>query len=289
MEQESKKVNGVVILPEEEDLDHLSPSRMKTFMDCRAKYYFRYIEGRKIPPASALTLGSSYDDALTTNYKQKIESRTDMPVSDVVDAFVTSFNIRKPDTEWTDDEKPEQVKDVGVKIVEFYQKTKAPEVQPIHTQVRYNIKFPGVDWELVVIPDLKEEDGTIVDNKTSKRSPSKNASTGEYMLDQDHYFQMLCYSIADKSENGPDAGNRIRVDYAIKSKIAKLVSVTMPAPGASDYEYFENMTSMVYNDIKALEKGVIAPIPNRKSNLCSRKYCGFWSICETKFKGKVKE
>jgi hypothetical protein len=50
----------------------------------------------------------------------------------------------------------------------------------------------------------------------------------------------------------------------------------------SDVEQTQRLYSAVQHAIRA---GLF--LPNRSSNLCSRRYCSFWRRCETEYGGKV--
>ena len=235
-----------------------------------------------------LTFGNAYDDALTTNYRHKIEKKEDLTVQDDVDAFVTSFDERSPDTEFLPSKVPDDLKKTGVQIVKEYQTVVAPKIKPVATQKYYNVKFPNVDWTLKGIADVEEENGTIRDNKTSGKSPSKNAN-GEYMpYSDDHKFQMLCYSISEKMDKGNTAGEELWLDYAIKNKYPKIIQVKVPSPTPEDLKYFQMLTSIAVRKIELLKKGTLPALPNRGNMLCSKKYCGYWALCEKDFGGTVK-
>jgi hypothetical protein len=281
-----KKKNGVAMI-EEERTEHLSPSMINMLKRCEAAFWFRYVCRLKIPPTGALVLGSSYDDALTTNYLQKIKTKNDLEIEDVVDAFITSFNERKQDAELQENESADKMKDVGVKLVQAYQKTVSPSIQPIAAQKEYNVKFPGVDWILKGISDVETKNGEIHDNKTSGKTPGKR--DGEYLINPDHHFQMLCYSMAKKMESGINAGNKLYLDYAIKVKYPRVVTIQIPPPSPSDMKHFQIITATSRQKIELLKRGYTQPLPNRSNMMCSRKYCGFWAECEKKFGGTVKE
>lgn len=284
-------VNGIKMLEEEIEVkETLSPSRIKTLGDCEAKYYFRYVEGKKVPPTIALSLGSSYDDALTNNYEYKINNpgKGDMPVSDVIDAFITSYNRRLPDTEFLPGEDPDEIKNIGIGLVKEYQEDIAPDIIPVGAQIKYEINFPNVEWTLIGIADLKTKDGSIEDNKTTKKSPSKD-NMGIYILDPDHHFQVLTYGISEKMLHGMDSGNKLRIRYAVKTKVPKIITVEAPAPTEDDIRYFQNITALTYNKIKLLQNDSLRPIPKRNSMLCTKRFCGYWAMCISRYGGQVKD
>jgi len=282
---EEKAINGVTMLPPKEERDegsHLSPTKMAMLKRCEVQFAYRYLQGLKLPPSVALITGSAYDDSLTTNYRQKITSEVDLPVSDVVDAFCTSFDVRKEEAEVMEWDDIDAIRDIGVGLVRLYQKTISPNIHPAETQKEYAVHFPGVDWYLKGFSDVIEKDGTIRDNKTKGKTPSKS-------IEPDHHFQMMCYSIAEKMEHGPEAGNKLFLDYAIKTKVPKIIQVEVPAPTDNDMRYFQHITSTVQQRIEQLKSGELAPITGRNQILCSRKFCGYWSLCERDHGGTVKE
>ena len=62
------------------DNRHLSVTQLKMFLRCPLQYEFRYIKGLKVPPVEAMTLGKSIHSTLEENYKQKIETKKDLPI-----------------------------------------------------------------------------------------------------------------------------------------------------------------------------------------------------------------
>ena len=58
---------------------YLSVSQVNMYLRCPLQYMFRYIEGLKLPPKSAMTLGKSIHFGIEGNYRQKIDSHKDLP------------------------------------------------------------------------------------------------------------------------------------------------------------------------------------------------------------------
>jgi len=282
------KKAGVIINSDIEDV-HISPSQIGMVLRCDYQWFCRYVEGIKIPPSAALTLGSSYDDAISTNFEQKIKTQEDLPLSDVADAFETSFNIRKQETEWTRFDDKDALKDMGVNMVKEYHTTMSPHIMPAFVQRRYDIKFEGVDWTLVGVTDVETADGFIRDNKTTSKSPSKDKEGNYIVTNSDHKFQMVAYSVAKKQTDGANAGEKLALDYVVKNKTPKVVSIELPKPTADDYKFFVNLTATAYQRMEMLRNGNLSPIPNRSNMMCSKRMCGYWSMCENKFGGRVKE
>ena len=63
---------------------HLSATQLNMFLRCPRQYEFRYIKGFKIPPSGAMVQSRVWHETLEANYKQKVQSDKDLPLSDMV-------------------------------------------------------------------------------------------------------------------------------------------------------------------------------------------------------------
>src|ERR1039457_5494706 len=109
---------------------HLSVSQIKMYLRCPLQYRYRYIDGIKIPPTGSLLLGKSNHSALEGNYRQKIESKQDLPMEQVSDMFADSWESQVKETVFQEDEKSGETKDDGVNLIIAYHNQVAPSIQP---------------------------------------------------------------------------------------------------------------------------------------------------------------
>jgi hypothetical protein len=65
----------------------MSPSQCKTFVDCPAKWAFRYLERLPDPQTGNLALGRAVHGAIADNYRQKIATRENLPVEEVLESY----------------------------------------------------------------------------------------------------------------------------------------------------------------------------------------------------------
>ena len=255
---------------------HLSATQLKMWIRCSMQWYFRYVEGKKLPPAAAMTLGGSVDTSLNHNYKQKVDTFEDLPIDDILDVFSTTFEARKGSTDWKDD-KPAVVKDQGVGCLKAYGHEIMPGVQPSTVQLKVDVPLE-FSYDFIGYIDLIDVDSIIIDNKTAGRSPSQNMQTKVYDVG-DSALQMLGYEWAYRSLNGcPSSG--LRIDYMIKTKVPETLQVSLGKPSENDMNYFLKMLAVVAHGIDNK-----AYIPNRYQYLCSPKWCGYWDVCHQEFDG----
>ncbi len=253
---------------------HYSPSQINQYLRCNAQWYFRYVEGLKKPPASALVQGSSFHDALDVNFSQKVETKKDLEIDVVQDAAAEAFEKRAPEIEWDSDEKSEgiekvkgRMKDETVGLVTVYHKDLSPKINPIASEKEFILETDQ-DYSIKGVIDLIDMNGTIIDHKTTGRTPSE--------ISADHALQGIIYCIANET-------SRYAFNYAVKNKTPKTVSLEAKAE-MTDKEYVLEVVGRMDHAIKS---GVF--LPNRNSFMCSKRSCGFWQECESKYKGRVKD
>jgi len=256
--------------------DHISPSQIGMFRRCPRQWYHRYIEGIIAPPSISLVLGSAYHTALETNFKQKISSQEDLPVADVQDAFVTSWDyqlrnrylkdideggeVEYPSIAW-EDTNPEKEKDKGCELVSVYQETMAPSIFPMEVEEEKILDIGGV--KVVMRIDLITDNLRIVDHKTSSKSKTQDEMEQE--------LQPAAYGLAVKQE--------VPFDFhvAVKTKVPKIQVVTVQKT-FKDFAWFAIIVSEV---AKAIKAGVFPP--NDQGWWCSPRFCGYYSICKGKY------
>lgn len=130
--------------------ERLSPSQVKTFLGCSARWYFKYFVGLPEPKTGSLALGTAVHQALGKNFQQKIASREDLPVEEVEQAFGEAFNEAAEVTEFREDEDPVELKAVGARLTEKYMKECAPSVQPRMVEAEVSGKLGGVSVKGIV-------------------------------------------------------------------------------------------------------------------------------------------
>ena len=191
---------------------HLSISQMMMFLKCQRQYYYRYIRGLKLPPSGALLLGTSVHAGIETNYKQKIETGKDISLKKAVEAYAHRFEEgEKEGVAWNEDEKPGEVKDMGVEMVSVYHKEIAPKVKPKLVEEWFEVDFENTPYQFVGRIDLVDKQNRVVDHKTvaPHRIPKQE--------DVDKDLQMTGYSLGYRNKY-KKAEKEIRMDYIVKPK-----------------------------------------------------------------------
>lgn len=259
------------------DLEYIRASSISSYLECSAKYYFQNIEQVQVYNKPALAFGSSVHKALEFNFSQKVNTRIDLPVEQVQEVFSQNLDNEFSNVEAKDlDEPAGVIKDNGIKLVEKYQKEHAYRIQPVMVEQKVNVKFKGLDYGLSGTIDLIDENGVLVDHKTTAKDVL--AIPESYKIQVGGAYAFLVKTLTKKPVSAA------RIDFLVRKSTKATENKILPVNIPVDEQYFFNVFTQVASGIK---NGIF--IPNRQHMYCSRKYCKFWNICEARFSGKVRE
>lgn len=156
---------------------HLSATQLNMFDRCPEQFRNRYILKKRERPGAALIIGRADHAAAEHNYRQKITSGVDLPISEVEDAYADAYEAaideHGGDTEiaWGD-ENYTRAKDDGARLVRAYHEQVAPSVQPIAVEREIFHSIPQVPVALKGFIDV-ETTVSVIERKTTKRAESK--------------------------------------------------------------------------------------------------------------------
>ena len=155
----------------------------------------------------------------------------------------------------------------------MYIRDVVPEIEPLivngmpAVEMRVAGVISGVNVRGIV--DLIDVHGRICDLKTAARKPSSIAP--------DYALQIATYA-----EIAPEVSGEAQLVTLVATKTPQLVSMTYRVSDADRAQ----ARSIYPRAQDAMRAGIV--LPNRGSNLCSRKHCNFWAACEAEHGGKVK-
>jgi hypothetical protein len=244
----------------------LSPSQVRTFLDCQARWYFKYRERLPDPQTSNLALGKAVHAALAENFRQKIETREDLPSTGVMALFRMFWPEERAQTEFAEIEDPDEIGKCGEALVMRYMDEVAPFIQPSASEFFVAGQIGGVAIQGVI--DIVDQKRHIIDLKTRTRRPSSISFADIFQVAT--YRQLL-----------PSADPCVHIDSLIKTKTVQVVRHTVELT-AQDLQ----STAVLYPlTLEAMRRNTF--VPNRLSLSCSRRHCAFWRQCEREFGGHV--
>ena len=267
------------------EIPHLSFSQIGLYLSCPLAYYFRYKEGLKIRPDSALFLGSTFHKTVEKNYRQKIETKKDLKEKDITDIFSQEFSSGKKQVIWSKDEKPGKIKDYGINIVKTYHTQMSPSIQPAHVELECDIVFDDIieqnekgepisskpyPFTYRAVMDLVDDKETVIDHKVIKNGKSPISVATD--------LQLTSYSLAYRQIFGKPE-SKLRFDCIIKNKTPKIISYQTTR---TDKE-IQGLLLLMANVYDQIKNGIF--YPNPKNVYCSYKKCGYWDLCRKKWWG----
>jgi len=245
----------------------LSPSQVRCFFDCPARWWFKY--GLQLPERknSSLALGLAIHQALEVNFREKIETHEDLETTGVVCVFREAWMEQVPQTEFTADESQGDLRRMGERLVAKYMDEVAPTVEPAAVELDVQGEIAGVAVRGRV--DVMDVEGRLIDFKTASRRPSS--------VSPDYAFQLATYQ-----QITPGASGGVRIDSLVKTQTVQIVQQAYTV-GEPDIRATQVLYPMAQ---KAMGSGMYCP--NRQSMLCSHKHCSFSKQCEEEFGGRVR-
>ena len=158
-------------------LKHLSASSIGMLMRCPRQFQHRYLRGEKERPGEAIVVGSFFHETLEWNYKTKIESHVDQPLSDAVqylhDVAIPKVINEEGGADWIawDSDLPSATSDAE-RITSAYYQTVVPRIQPTETEQKFSIEIPGVEVPVIGYIDVQDE-ARVLDTKTGRQASRK--------------------------------------------------------------------------------------------------------------------
>ena len=254
----------------EKDAPHYSVSQINMATRCLLQYYYRYVKGIKRLGSAAMHLGTAFHFAAETNYAQKVESKKDLKLTVVLDAYNDKFDNPDQEIDWADDD-PASIKDTGYKLTELYYNKAAIVTQPVMVEKRMFVDLPGVDRPLLGFIDLVDDKSFIRDSKTKGKTPPENIAANSLQLSA---YAMGYRAITGKKEKG------VGLDFCIKTKEPKYIEIhekTRP-----DWQLTRDLETII-NVAKVINAGTFYPCDPDAWN-CSEKWCGYYKECREKGK-----
>ncbi|MBI1805081.1 MAG: PD-(D/E)XK nuclease family protein [Ignavibacteriae bacterium] len=251
-----------------QQLDHLSSSQLRLYLQCPQKYQFQYID--LIPKtfrASALAFGSAIHSALSWFHKAELTGAK-VSQEQLAKIFETDWYSQKADEDihFKDSDDDMKLVVMGRELLSLYQRQpQRPQVKGSEIPFVIPLVSPTDGRELGInlegYFDVIERDDTIVEFKTSAQVMTS--------FDIQSMMQLTAYGYAFKRLYGrPPKG--FKVINFIKNKKPR-IEVTETRRNDEDYEVFFHLVEQI---LKAITEGIFYP---RAGFWC--KECEYAHLC----------
>lgn len=243
----------------------LSPSQLSTWLDCAARWMFRYIEGRPDPSTPTQALGRAVHAAVGEAMQYRINTGETLDAEKALSAFCAAWAREAEGVEGFEVEAALKLGAEGVGLTEIY--LDQAGLEPAAAEINVDGEIGGVRVRGIV--DILDIEGRVIDVKTSSRAPSSMGGRAR--------LQAATYSTL-----APGANGKMRVDTLVRGRNPRLVRHEAMMTDA-DRRALDRLYPLAQAGMRS---GVYAP--NRESKLCSRHNCPYWRACEAEYGGEVR-
>jgi RecB family exonuclease len=211
----------------------LSPWQASTFLGCSAKYRYKYLLGLPDPAGGSAARSRAVHKAIEYYMRSRMNGLV-LDGEAVTNEWDQIWDEVTETTEFADHENVDSLKASGATLAGKYLREAAPQINPIAVEVPVCGEIAGVRVRGII--DIIDENGRIIDVKTSSRKPSK--VTG------DHAFQLATYThLLDQEVSG-----ETRIDALVATKDPQLVQVEY-TPGKNGRKLVEQIYPLVAEGI----------------------------------------
>ena len=204
-----------------EDLQKtVSATRLNTWLQCRLKFYFRYVAQVRKRPTPALHIGKVVH-AVLQGWSMARWRKQPFAVEQFKKLFLNDWATRQQEAAIDWDGEEEKERDHAWSLLEtFFLETpiKANEM-PEAVEVPVAAELPGLP-KLIGIIDLVRSGGRIVDFKTAGQTPTPEKAAHQ------HETQTSCYAVLYRAATGTRERG-IELHHLVKLKKPKLVITSL--------------------------------------------------------------
>jgi RecB family exonuclease len=243
----------------------LSPSQANTFLNCSAKWWFKYGAGLPDPKGGSLVRGLAVHKTIERWFRLILEGAAP-EIDDMREVYDDAWEALSAEASFAVGDDIDELKRSGAVLLRKYLEEAAPEIRPAALEQQVLGEIGGVKVRGYI--DIVDVDGNIIDVKTAAKKPSG--------IDPSYAFQLATYR-----QLLPNASGKARLDTLVATKTPQLVKIEYQVTAADQL-----LACKLYPRVReGIREGLY--FPNRNSNLCSRKYCNFADACCKEFGGQV--
>lgn len=249
-------------------LQYLSASRLKTWGECRLKWYFRYIEQIPTKSSPALLVGKVVHAVLQAWNLARWRAE-DSSVDQMQEVFQSCWSngCEEADMNWDNPEHEGKEKAKGWSILEHYLRNSPipsnEKPEAVEVRVDRDLDAHGLP-PLVGFIDLVRNGGRIVDFKTAART------TSPLMVEHQNEIQLGCYALLYREATG-QTEKGFEIHTLVKTKEPKVI-VTPMSP--MEPPQIRKLVRMMESYVQGVEAEDFVPSTGQH---CS--WCDYFGIC----------
>jgi len=252
-------------------IESIHQSSANMALRCGEQFRRRYIENEIIPPGIAASCGTGVHEGNRVNLKQKIQSKIDLPLSDIKDATRDGYvHALRNGVYLPKEDKPAKNQLINdglnkaLRLSELYLDEVAPGIQPISTEEHFIVDI-GLEFPIEGQMDYQTEP-KIGDLKTAGKSWSEGQIGKE--------IQPIFYTLAHEKKTG----ERLPFEYDILVDLKSGPKLQIQDIYPTDHHY-RALIKKIEMVIRMIKTGTFLPA-NPSSWWCSPNWCGYFYTCQ---------
>jgi len=253
----------------------LSASSLNTYLRCGRQWMYAYVQGIKAQPSLRAVRGIAVHAGVELNFRQKIQTHTDLNQDMVLDAFGQAYDEETADGyDAKEGETHGSVKDVGYKMASVFHKEAAPRIQPTMVEEPISFTINGQVWTGQI--DYAEERPATLWGDSEPGLVVCDAKTSAAMPRPDSYLiNMTGYALATRQLTGKKEAD-VRFDYIITTKAGNVRYEPINTGQVSDSQV-EGFAWVVADVASKINQGSFPANGLTNPGVCD--WCGYRAMC----------
>ena len=247
--------NGKVASPEPKPIDQLrktvSASRLNCWLQCRLKFYFRYVLKITKPKTAALHYGSVVHLVLQ-QWNMMRWRKQPFEIEKLKQVFEVGWLDQGSKIDW-DGEEAEQKTSAWAVLEKYFIDTPIKQderPEAVEAAVEADLTQHGLPV-LIGVLDLVRQGGRILDFKSAAKTPDNDMALHQ------NGVQLDCYSVLYRESTGKRETAR-ELHHLIKTKVPKLV-ITETGPMTENQR--NRLFRLMEDYVDGLDRGDFVPAP----------------------------
>jgi CRISPR/Cas system-associated exonuclease Cas4 (RecB family) len=247
-------------------IEHLSYSMVNMLSRCPRQFWYCYILKLRIPPGAAMVFGTSYHSTAEENFTYKLNTGNDFSAEMAKAVFSDTWDNKVDEVEWGyEEDRPGELKDIGVGLVGKYVTEFAPKRFPVAVEKEFEINIPEVERPFRGKIDFIGQDNFLLEHKTA------NKSWPESRLENTDQVQAYYLAYMNLTGEWPTG---FGFDIAVKTKKPKIQDLYTSRTSWQVEEYVGRLKTA-----EALISADVYPKTDPTNWFCSRRWCGYYGNC----------
>lgn len=243
----------------------LSPSQVNTYLDCQARWYYSHVAGLPDPPSASAALGRAIHHTAADYLRLRAQGET-LTAGDIGDYFHSILKAELLTAELAPVDDPAQLLSDGLAMLAMFTGQIAPQIDAAATEVQVHGQIGGQHVRGIV--DVIDQAGVVIDLKTSSKKPASISAS--------YTLQLITYGML--------TGQReTRLITLARTKTPSWCQHSLTIR-PQHTQYAATVYAMA---AESMASGLY--LPNRGSNICSRRHCAFWRACQDEYGGSVND